>query len=135
MANCPKDLIDILTALATPTLAFFGIYIARRQWWTAEQKRKYELFDRRYQVYEGATVFLRKILQSPRKFDPENEKKFLDQFGPSKFLFNAEINQYLSELWTLYCNIQMYQSIMSDQAINNPEYNDAPKKHADLLKE
>jgi hypothetical protein len=36
-----------LTALATPLLAGFGIYIAYRQWRTAREKVKLDLFDRR----------------------------------------------------------------------------------------
>ena len=46
-----------LTALLTPTIAGFGIYIAIQQWLTARRKLKFDLFDRRFAVYDAVRCF------------------------------------------------------------------------------
>lgn len=44
-----KDIINILSALLTPTIAILGLYIAYQQWKSNESKRRQELFDLRYE--------------------------------------------------------------------------------------
>lgn len=45
--------IKILSALLTPTIAIAGLTIAWLQYRTNDQKRKNELFDRRYDFYKS----------------------------------------------------------------------------------
>lgn len=47
-----------LSALAVPVIAAFGALIAYRQWITARNKLKFELFDRRLALYQAATAEL-----------------------------------------------------------------------------
>lgn len=47
-----KDWIDVLSALLVPTIAIVGTVIAFLQWRTAHQRRKDDLFDRRYAFYK-----------------------------------------------------------------------------------
>lgn len=47
-------LVEILSALLTPTIAIAGGIIAWLQWQTNERKRTQELFDRRYEFYKRA---------------------------------------------------------------------------------
>ena len=44
----------LLSALLTPAVAVFGIFIAYRQWRLAQEKLKLDLFDKRFEVYEAA---------------------------------------------------------------------------------
>ncbi len=53
MQNSLPTWVSILSALATPTLALFAIFIALLQWKTAKQKIKLDLFDRRFEVYKN----------------------------------------------------------------------------------
>jgi hypothetical protein len=43
-----KEIIEILAACLTPTVAIIGIYLAFKNYILAKRKRKDELFDRRY---------------------------------------------------------------------------------------
>ena len=51
-----------LSALLTPTVAVFGSFIAYLQWVLARNKLKFDLFDRRYRVYEAARELLASIM-------------------------------------------------------------------------
>lgn len=44
-----KNIINILSALLTPTIAILGLYIAYQQWKSNETKRRQELFNLRYE--------------------------------------------------------------------------------------
>ncbi|SDI57591.1 hypothetical protein SAMN04487926_119133 [Paraburkholderia steynii] len=47
-----------VSALNLPVIAGFGAWIGYRQWWTARDKLKFDLFDRRMSVYQAATAEL-----------------------------------------------------------------------------
>ncbi len=42
-----KHWVDILSALAVPTIGVLGVYIAWRQWRTSAYRYKLDLFDKR----------------------------------------------------------------------------------------
>ena len=83
-----------LTALLTPTIAGFGIYIAIQQWLTARRKLKFDLFDRRFAVYDAARSFLASISTSG-KVKSEETQKFLIGTREATWLLNADIAKYL----------------------------------------
>ncbi len=92
-----KDWGDILSALATPTLAVFAIYIAWRQWRTAELKRKQDLFDKRYEVY-GQVIEFFNSMSTPEYFSVDAIMKLHIPRRKAFFLFNEEISNYITEL-------------------------------------
>lgn len=47
-----KDLVDILAAMLTPTIALVGILLAVMNYRLAKKRRRDELFDRRYDFYK-----------------------------------------------------------------------------------
>jgi hypothetical protein len=48
-----KDWVDYLSALLTPTVAIFGLYIGYRQWRTDEVKLRHELFDKQHRRFKA----------------------------------------------------------------------------------
>lgn len=83
-----------LSALLVPVVAVLGLLIAYRQWRTAQNKLKFDLFERRFSVYDTARTFIRSILTSGKVSD-EELFKFVSGTREAKWLLNAEISEYL----------------------------------------
>jgi len=99
-----------LAALLTPTIAVFGASIAYRQWRTAQNKLKLDLFERRLSVYESARDYLASVFTSG-KTSQEAEFKFLSGTRGAKWLFDDAIVQYLDKvLWQKICELGCIQS-------------------------
>ena len=92
-----RDWIDVLQALLTPTLAFFGILIAWLQWRTNDQRLKHERFGSRYAVVQALRHFLQSIVV---KGDVSEDERlnFLSASAGSRFIFDKNISEYLSEV-------------------------------------
>lgn len=99
-----------LSALLVPMVAVFGAFIAYRQWRTAQNKLKLDLFDRRLVVYEAARDYISSVMTSG-KTTQEKEFEFLTGTRGAKWLFDDEIVQYLDEeLWHKICALGCLQS-------------------------
>lgn len=92
--NCDPHWTAYFSALLTPIVACFGIYIARRQWQTAQKKLKFDLFDRRFVVYEATRNFLDSVRSSGKVRD-EDIVKFRVATREAKWLLNVEVASYL----------------------------------------
>ena len=92
-----RDWIDVLQALLTPTLAFFGILIAWLQWRTNDQRLKHERFGSRHAVVQALRHFLQSIVV---KGDVSEDERlnFLSASAGSRFIFDKNISEYLSEV-------------------------------------
>lgn len=83
-----------LSALLTPVVAIFGIYIARRQAVTAQNKLKFELFQRRFSVYDEARAVI-EIATNNGNLSEEMLKKFINGTGEARWLFDKPVDEYL----------------------------------------
>jgi len=83
-----------LAALLTPTVAVLGSFIAYRQWRTAQNKLKHDLFERRFSVYDAARTLLASIMTSG-KAKEEELFKFLSGTREAKWLLDKNIAEYL----------------------------------------
>jgi hypothetical protein len=88
------DWVDIFSALLTPTIAVFGSLIAIQQWLTNRRRLKYELFDRRFKVYDTAKSFLNQFYANRHPTD-EELYRFRLNTRESHFLFDEDIANYL----------------------------------------
>lgn len=108
--SCNPLWTNFLTALLTPTVAVLGSLIAYRQWRTAQNKLKLELFDRRFSVYEASRNLLASIMTSG-KAKNEEVFKFLVTTREAKWLLNAEVATYLEkELYHKAIHLQTLQA-------------------------
>ena len=82
-----------LTALMTPVVAVGAILIAYRQWRTAQNKLKLDLFDRRLAVYHQVKQFVRDTLRRDKTNDWDFT--FLRETQTAKWLFGPEVDAFL----------------------------------------
>ena len=58
---------QVLSALLTPTIAVLVAIIAYRQWRTAQNRLKFDLFDRRFAVYDAARNLLSSVMTRAKR--------------------------------------------------------------------
>ncbi|ELA7327640.1 hypothetical protein Q9X94_003777 [Vibrio alginolyticus] len=93
-----KPLIDLFTALITPTIAILGGYIAYQQYQTNKMALKKDLFDRRYAAFECVYDFIVTVVEW-NGTSKEQREKFLSGTKGVEFLFDEEIKLYVDEVW------------------------------------
>lgn len=94
--NCDPNWTTYLSALLVPTITILGFFIAHRQWRTAQNKLKLDLFERRFSVYDTARKLIGSIMGSGRAADAE-VMRFLFGTREAKWLLNNDIAEYLYE--------------------------------------
>lgn len=85
-----------LAALLTPTVAVLGSFIAYRQWRLAQNKLKFDLFERRFSIFEAARHLIASIMTSGKAKD-EEVYKYLFGTREAKWLLDASIAEYLDK--------------------------------------
>lgn len=93
---CDPHWTSYLSALLVPTVAVLGSVIAYRQWRTAQNKLKLDLFEKRFSVYDAARNLLASIMTSGKAND-KNTFEFLSGTREAKWLLNADIADYLDK--------------------------------------
>jgi hypothetical protein len=84
-------------ALATIIIGLVAAFIAWRQWRLTNDKLRLDLFDRRYKVYEGLSVFLAKIVAHANFADNDLREMNLAT-RDAVFLFPEEVTKYIDEV-------------------------------------
>jgi hypothetical protein len=103
-------------ALLTPLIALIGVVVGYQQWRTNSQKLRYDLFEKRYAIYESAVKFIASIMREGRPSE-ETQNAFLVGTQGSKLLFGKEVQEYLHALWVDAVEMEMHQAIFSDLPI------------------
>jgi hypothetical protein len=114
-----KDRIDLLSALLTPTIAIAAVAIAFLQWHLHRSKLRYELFDRRYGIFDKIKMFIKLNIKNPSLSDTEC-LEFLQETKGSGFLFSEEIEKFVNELYEKAIDLQTYHA--DAQAGNTAEH-------------
>ena len=86
-----------LTLLQTTVLGVIAVYIAWRQWETANSKLVMDLFEKRFALYKNAYAALGPIVRSGRATD-DDLRKFDEFMNEAIFLFGANVECYLQGL-------------------------------------
>jgi hypothetical protein len=84
------------SALATPAIAAIALLIAWRQWLTARNRLKFDLFTRRLEIYESAQRFLSSIRTNGR-VPSGADIQFLRETRSARWLFGEPFHKYLEE--------------------------------------
>ncbi|WP_344760064.1 hypothetical protein [Luteimonas lutimaris] len=91
-------------------MAVLGVFIAYRQWRTAQNKLKLDLFDRRLLIHTAARDYISSVMTSGRSTS-EAEYAYLAGTRGAKWLFNDDIVDYLDKvLWHKICDLGCLQS-------------------------
>ena len=123
-----------VTALTVPVLALVGAVIAYRQWRTAQNKLKLDLFDKRMLVYQAVRDTLGYI-GSKGKISSEQQIAYLTGIQTAKWLFGPEVDTYLSEtLWHKIVDLELHQTMVYDAPRDDPERSKHIKLKAETLK-
>ena len=126
--NCNPHWTSYISALLTPIVACLGIYIAFRQWKTAQNKQKHDLFDRRFTVYDEARKFIASIMTSGRVND-EELYKFLYGTREAKWLFDLCVEDYLDkELHHKALYLQALASDLEDMSVGSVRNSNVQKQ-------
>ena len=88
---------NILAALLTPTIAAIAVYITYQQWRTNDRKLKLDLFDRRMDVYYGASELISAAIRNA-DVDIAEIRNFDAKTHAAEFLFDEEIPGYLENI-------------------------------------
>jgi hypothetical protein len=86
-----------LQALAVPTIAFAGAYLALQQVIIVRTKLRHDLFDRRFKVFEAARTFLVAVRRS-RKTSVSEFSDYKAGVIDAQFLLSKEVHAYLFEI-------------------------------------
>jgi hypothetical protein len=83
-----------LSALLTPVIALFAVYVAAAQWQTARNKLRFDLFEKRFAVYDAARSFLGSIMTSGTV---KNEAlgEYLQGIHAAKWIVGPDVDDYL----------------------------------------
>jgi hypothetical protein len=98
-----------LSAAATPLLAIFGIYIGFRQWLTARDKLRLDLFDRRLMIFE-AIIKVMRACGSGRVPSQDEQLQFLIDTQGTRWLFRNEIVGLKKEVWEEMCRLELLRA-------------------------
>lgn len=120
--SAPRDCIDVLSALLTPTIAILGSFIAWQQWRINRLRLKHELFDRRYQQFEATRDFLGTIMTRGH-VHREEELKWIQATRGSRFLFDRRMATYFEEVFKKSTDLQaltaVFEGLGGDESSRN----------------
>jgi hypothetical protein len=85
--------------LTTFVLAAVAACVAYAHYRLSRERIKLELFEKRFKVFTGASLFLRRILEQGGLPDLEPLGEFRTAIEEAKFLFNEDITDYLDEIY------------------------------------
>jgi hypothetical protein len=115
--DCSIPWTSYITAIVLPFIALVGAWIAFRQSEIAGNKLKFDLFDKRYEIFMHTWTYLSNIVHNGP--EPKSEKSksfeifknFRNNIPQAGFLFGSDIEKYLDELhenhmelWSLQIN-------------------------------
>ena len=107
---CDKNIIDILSALLTPTIAIGVAIIAILQFRINRNRFKHELFDRRYKQYTAVIDFLGSIM-SEGKSTFEAQKNYIIQTSGIEFTYSEKVREYLElNVWSPAIELECLQA-------------------------
>jgi hypothetical protein len=114
-----------ISSIAIPIVAIFGAYIAYRQFKTAQNRLKYDLFDKRMAVYDAACKAIG-IAATKGNLTGQDQIDFLVGVNSAKWLFDSKISVYLDkDLWNQIIKLEYHEkmsaSLIDTQRVHHIE--------------
>lgn len=104
-----------LSRLFIPVIAFAGIYIAWQQFTAHRDKLRFDLFDRRFKVYDDIINSMYEYLYGAEEIDSEQYRRFKTACNEAQFLLPKNVygtvnvaKEIFSELHTVKLRIKRY---------------------------
>jgi hypothetical protein len=123
----------ISSAFLTPLIAIIVAYIAFRQWRTAQNRLKLDLFDRRFAVYEAAQKLALEVSETSN-VSREGLSAFIRGTEKSVFLFyDKALIGYLTAMRERAVNLHtVTRKLAGDMLPTGSEPSKLPQERADL---
>ncbi|EGQ8102556.1 hypothetical protein ACOLNO_004833 [Vibrio parahaemolyticus] len=104
-----KDWVDITAALLTPVIAVGGVVIAGLQWRLSNSKFKFDIFDKRYKVFEATQRFIGHIIATA-EVDEQERINFLRDTKIAFAIYDAKVTDYLKLIHDKSLELRLHQS-------------------------
>lgn len=135
-----KDWIDFFAALSPLVIGIAIAIVAFLQWNTNRNRLKFELFERRYEVYATTVEFINDVIIERENLRPERFQDFNLATDKSYFLFKGEdIKNNLETIYTkttkLNAIIKERDHTLEDQNTTDETKLNYSKKIFDLYKD
>jgi hypothetical protein len=91
--------INLFQALLTPLVALLALGIAFAQWWTARNRLKLDLFDRRWAIYDATRTALTEIYEH-EQLSKDKLWALREAIRTANWLLDEDLDRHLREsLW------------------------------------
>jgi len=117
-----------LQALLTPAIALLAVVIGYVQWRTANQRAVLDVFEKRFEIYQGARAAITEVV-TKGTVQPQAHIDFLRATDKAQFLFGREVTSYFNCVYRLLVEHAEAEDLMKSG--NQQTYQNAvTKKHA-----
>jgi len=117
-----------LQALLTPAIALLAVVIGYVQWRTAHQRAVLDVFEKRFEIYQGARAAITEVV-TKGTVQPQAHIDFLRATDKAQFLFGPEVTSYFNCVCRLLVEHAEAEDLM--RSGNQQTYQNAvTKKHA-----
>lgn len=123
---------DHSNAGLTVVVAAIAVWIAFAQWWTARNRFKLDLFEKRWAVYISARNVLGELV-TYGSLPAQARVDFTTGIRGAKWLFNQDVDNYLwKELWKNATELHVSNQLSAE---TNPQdiRTQAAKKHSEIM--
>jgi hypothetical protein len=131
----PRDWIDWFQALLTPLIVIAVVGVAFAQWWTARNRFRLDLFDRRWAVYIAVRDAIGEMF-THSDISREAQMRFLTGIRGAAWLFDQHIDKYLrEEVWKRIAHLEGANAVYKAQGrVPEQEWQAAAAKRTEILK-
>lgn len=127
-----EKVIDAIGVILIPLAVGGGLfYVALQQHKTNRQRLVFEQYDRRLKLYNAVRSFLGEVMRTG-KASP-HMGGLVESLSESHFLFGEEIAEYLKELWSKACALDLAIGMLTDRGTKGNERKRYAKEKSDLL--
>jgi hypothetical protein len=109
---------DITQGGIAIVLAIFIAFVAFRQWQTARNKLKLDLFDRRWRIYDGTRDAIAYTLRE-NHIPMQQYIEFAALIQDADFLFNEPIHKYLQKIKEEINSLTSISTRLSDNTLQD----------------
>ena len=93
-----KTVLDISSGLLFPLIAILTAYIAYQQHKTNKNRLRFELYDKRFEIYLSVKTLISQIVMEAN-ISRDRALQFAIETREAEFLFDKEIFDYLNEIY------------------------------------
>lgn len=106
--------IEYISPIGVPIIAGIAAWIAFRQFQTAQNRLKFDLFDKRMEVYNTVREALGNITRQG-SLTLEQQLRYLQGTRTARWLFGSDVFTYLDEtLWHKIVDLELYIELSKD---------------------